>query len=523
MKTEKQERTVRTRLRMLTLIAVAVAAAIVVITALVLSSNEIKSDYRLIAQTATAHLKDSLEFSGNGAWFYNEENGTIYCGGEEITVELFNKINKSDSTVFHTVFLDDTRVLTNIKNDQGEYVLGTQADPKIYASVKSGNTYTKNGVKIINSKYTVCYMPIYDEEDEFFGMLFTGINQAAVNKSVATIAISIALGSVVALVLVAVISNKILAGISNNLAMRLGNEYNELNNFSDGIRKTSDRTGSEVDEITKAMNGLAEEAMGLASATEEAMASTDEFNNSINTVNDEIKSSYEYISTINDCVEASENSVTELNESIDSSNEVVRNISDDIERGVESTKRANSIVDSIDAIALQINLLALNASIEASHAGQYGKGFAVVADEIKTLAQSSAESAQKTADIINEIVDTMNKTSKSNESLIAANKEQLVKAGVVRQKMETLKTSITGIETGLQNIREKANALGYVKDNLSGVISRLSTTSQQNAAVAEEVSASTDSVRNDVDELAEGIDSISRMCDDLKAIIDYFG
>ena len=125
------------------------------------------------------------------------------------------------------------------------------------------------------------------------------------------------------------------------------------------------------------------------------------------------------------------------------------------------------INDTIESIAFQTNILALNASVEAARAGQAGKGFAVVAEEVRNLANKSAEAATSTAGLIERALSDI--STGSNEIKSAA-----VTLGTVRdnsREMNTLsKTIAQSVKTQqemIENVLKLTNVIHRLIDSAS--------------------------------------------------------
>ena len=88
--------------------------------------------------------------------------------------------------------------------------------------------------------------------------------------------------------------------------------------------------------------------------------------------------------------------------------DMTANIVSDIDDITEAISVYNTMIRDIEKIAMQVNIIALNASIEAARAGRHGKAFNVVAEEIRTLAQSSSNSAQQTNEASEKATEAIN-------------------------------------------------------------------------------------------------------------------
>jgi methyl-accepting chemotaxis protein len=158
----------------------------------------------------------------------------------------------------------------------------------------------------------------------------------------------------------------------------------------------------------------------------------------------------------------------------------------------DSSKKIADIISVIDGIAFQTNILALNAAVEAARAGEQGRGFAVVASEVRSLAGRSATAAKEIKTLIQTSVERV-----SDGSLLVdqagATMTDVVKS--IREVTEIMaQISAASIEQ-FQGVSQVSEAVSLIDQ-----------TTQQNAALVEQMAAAASSLSSQAVDLVKGVD-----------------
>lgn len=201
-------------------------------------------------------------------------------------------------------------------------------------------------------------------------------------------------------------------------------------------------------------------------------------------------------------------------------------ITEDVMENITALEKNYSLIeyfiDSINEIASRTNLLSLNASIEASHAGESGRGFAVVAKEISNLASTSLNAASQIQNSVNEIREHTRST------ITAATKaEDIVKtqeASVLQtiSDFEIMKTVLEDLINGIQQIGEDVGSMDKERCDTLTAIESISAVSEETAASSCVVSDSAREQLDHVSELNKNCQALQDKADGLHKTISKF-
>ena len=174
-------------------------------------------------------------------------------------------------------------------------------------------------------------------------------------------------------------------------------------------------------------------------------------------------------------------SVNQLSSAIENTKSVFEKNMVSVDKLKQSAKDVFNVISVIEDVTEQTNLLAINASIEASHAGEFGKGFIVVANEIKTLAEKTTENSKK----IKEMLDITNSDLQDVDSDM---KKTIKEFENITSVAETVNYALTSILEGSSRVAYDA---GQISDIISNLIDILRSTNAEMTDIGRKISDST--------------------------------
>lgn len=248
-----------------------------------------------------------------------------------------------------------------------------------------------------------------------------------------------------------------------------------IRNMKTELSNVMKQAGCSAKQVFSASEQLSASAQTLSQGTVEQASSVQELAARINIISGQVKN------TANEALDVRART-HHTGEEISICNQRMQELMDAMDKIKASSQEIEKILKTIDDIAFQTNILALNASVEASRAGSAGKGFAVIAGEVRNLAIKSAEAAKNTSVLIANSTNTVHIGAET-----AANT-----AGILSEVVAGIQAVSSAIDNIAAVSNEQSDAICQITEGInqiSAVVQNNSATAQESAAASEQLSA----------------------------------
>ena len=282
----------------------------------------------------------------------------------------------------------------------------------------------------------------------------------------------------------------------------------EVSGSSDDVNTTSKRFLKSTEEISYAMNEIEQGINQQARDAEECLSQMDHLSRKIELVSENTKEIGSIANITRQSVQQGTVTTEDLNTQTVETITITTDIINEIQNLEKKSASISKIVNVINDIAIQTNLLSLNASIEAARAGEAGKGFSVVASEIRTLADRSKESVNNIKAIIDGIQkDTMKavSTARKVESVMRLQEKAVENT---TQSYQTINESVENLVIYLKEIFENVDSIKESRVSTLGAIENIS-------AVLEEIAASSNTVSQTAGEQLASVENLNKSAGNL--------
>jgi methyl-accepting chemotaxis protein len=247
--------------------------------------------------------------------------------------------------------------------------------------------------------------------------------------------------------------------------------------------------------------------------------------NGLKEMDEMVRQSVDTVSKINDARHKTETVEANARETLNHLEEVLKQMAEytqPIYRLSNKVEKIQLVIKVMDEIAQKTDLLSLNASIEATRAGEMGRGFALVANEIRSMAENSKHSSQQIEAIVEEILE-------DNKAVIEALSKS--RAGIDRGReiihgiVDTFAGMLSGVKDIFLQVRAMEEVTGKQVQQMRGLLSYfqdLSRLAQENFVSTQKTTVATKSQEEDMKEIVKAMKSLNALSEEMMETQQHF-
>ena len=295
------------------------------------------------------------------------------------------------------------------------------------------------------------------------------------------------------------------------------------------LAAASEELTSTADQAAEVSQSIANSVVDVAGSCSEQFTDVEMANKHTQELNENMTKFHEHLESTDKNVKETSRVAEEGGKDVDTAvrgmqsiETNVSHIADLIEELGNNSKEIGTIIATISEIAVQTNLLALNAAIEAARAGEHGRGFAVVADEVRKLAEQSQQAA-------GEISERISKIQSSTDEAVSAMHSGLQEVIEGTKTVQSAGTSFQGIVGMVEKVASNSSSMQEAVAKLNGSIQEINSAiaqiDEKSRAVSEDaqsVSAATEEETASMHEIASASRKLAEQAQELQNAIAVF-
>ncbi|WP_342434963.1 methyl-accepting chemotaxis protein [Paenibacillus sp. FSL H7-0442] len=289
------------------------------------------------------------------------------------------------------------------------------------------------------------------------------------------------------------------------------------------IKESTEQTTESVQHVAETVMESAENAATSAEASEQTANAVEEMAKGVSTIAESASSIVDSAGQTEHDVAQGSQMISSVRTQMDRILEAVSqtaSLMDELSQLSDDAKQMNT---AIAAIAKQTNLLSLNASIEASRAGEAGRGFAVVAIEVRKLSEQSKESADSISQIITQMLDLIQRSTATMNGNV---RNQVGEGMRISQDAEgaftNIERSTSHIVEQIQSVSAAAEQISASTEEVSATVTHLASLSRNSADSSQTTSAAAQEQMAAMEEIASSSQELSNMAQDLQQLVKRF-
>ncbi len=307
----------------------------------------------------------------------------------------------------------------------------------------------------------------------------------------------------------------------------------KIYNTSETLVGTSENLSKDIEQMVDSIARIEEETENENAAVEQTSATVSEMIRSIASVSQNIQTQAKLVLNSVSAIEEVGSSIRTITSTSKSANNLADNLLGAAEQGEQTmnevvdaiketekaSKQIEEIVEIISSISTETNLLAMNAAIEAAHAGDAGKGFAVVADEIRDMAENAGSNAKLIYNVLKDIKERIGRIVELSQEASSG------LSGILHDARETSEINLQVLGA----MEEESSAMNAILDSiqeLSKITEEVKQASQEQAAggseileVISKINSLTDSVSTLTRNQVKKCDEINAFTRELKSVV----